>query len=113
MRGWYVGVGAAAAPGPVCGAPARDVAQSGPAADGSPAWTLERAADIHVHDYATMCTSDIAKFCAGKSDEALRICLSSNKKRVNESCQTALAMPWQEGGFDTSHTPPCAHSPIC
>jgi len=92
---------------------ARDVPQSGPAADGSPAWLLEQAADIHVHDYAAMCTSDIAKFCTGKSGQPLRVCLSANKKQVSESCQTALAMPWQEGGFDTSHTPQCAHSVVC
>jgi hypothetical protein len=92
---------------------AREVPQSGPAANGSPAWVLEHAADIHVHNYADMCTSDIARFCAGKTDEPLRICLSSNKRQVSESCRTALAMPWQEGGFDTSHTPPCTHSVIC
>lgn len=91
----------------------REVPQSGRAVNGSPAWFLEHAPDIHVHDYAAMCTSDIGKFCAGKSGETLRICLSSNKKRVSDKCQTALAMPWQDGGFDTSHTPSCAHSVIC
>jgi len=113
MRGFHIGTMAAAAIGLAGAALARDVPQSGPASDGSPAWFLERAPDIHVHDYAAMCTSDIAKFCAGKSGEKLRICLSSNKKRVSGRCQTALAMPWQEGGFDTSHTPSCAHSVIC
>jgi streptogramin lyase len=92
---------------------ARDVPESGPAMDGSPAWFTDHAADIHVHNYETMCTEDTVKFCAGKSAEALRICLSTNKKRVSQSCQTALAMPWQEGGFDVSKTPPCAHSPVC
>lgn len=92
---------------------ARDVPESGPAADGSPAWFTEHAADIHVHNYTDMCTSDITRFCAGKTAQALRICLSSNKARVSQTCQTALAMPWQEGGFDTTHTPPCAHSTVC
>ncbi len=92
---------------------ARDVPESGPAVDGSPAWFTDHATDIHVHDYASMCTADTAKFCAGKTGEPLRICLSSNKARVSQTCQTALAMPWQEGGFDVSGTPPCLHSPIC
>jgi hypothetical protein len=92
---------------------AREVPQSGPAIDGSPAWYLDHTPDIHVHNYAEMCTSDIAKFCTGKAAEALRICLSSNKLGVSSTCQTALSMPWQEGGFDTSHTPPCVHSVIC
>jgi len=92
---------------------ARDVPESGPAADGSPAWFTDHAADIHVHNYTDMCTSDIPKFCSGKTEQALRICLSSNKAKVSKSCQTALAMPWQEGGFDTSRTPPCAHSVVC
>ena len=92
---------------------ARDVPESGPAADGSPAWFIDHAADIHVHNYATQCVPDAAKFCSGKTDQGLRTCLSSNKARVSQSCQTALAMPWQEGGFDTSKTPPCVHSVIC
>ena len=94
-------------------AAARDVPESGPAADGSPAWSIDHGSDIHVHNYTSMCTEDSRKFCAGKTDEALRICLSSNKSRVSQTCQTALAMPWQEGGFDTSNTPPCAHSVVC
>jgi hypothetical protein len=94
-------------------ASARDVQESGPAADGSPAWFVDHAADIHVHNYETMCTSDTARYCAGKTREALRICLSSNKAKVSQTCQTALAMPWQEGGFDTSNTAPCAHSISC
>src|SRR6185437_5035256 len=92
---------------------ARDVPESGPAADGSPAWFIDHAADIHVHNYATQCVPDAAKFCSGKTDQGLRTCLSSNKARVSQSCQTALAMPWQEGGFDTSKTPPCVRSVIC
>ncbi|HUE65195.1 MAG TPA: hypothetical protein VMO78_12540 [Rhizomicrobium sp.] len=92
---------------------ARDVPESGPAANGSPAWFVDHAADIHVHNYETMCTVDSAKLCAGKAGEALRICLSSNKPRLSQSCQTALAMPWQEGGFDISNTAPCAHSVVC
>jgi hypothetical protein len=92
---------------------AREVPESGPAVDGSPAWFTDHALDIHVHDYATMCTADTAKFCAGKIGEPLRICLTSNKARVSQTCQIALAMPWQEGGFDVSGTPPCVHSPIC
>lgn len=94
-------------------AQARDVPQGGPSVDGSPAWFIDHASDIHVHNYETMCVVDSVKFCAGKSGEGLRICLSSNKARVSPGCQTALAMPWQEGGFDLSHTPPCARSPIC
>ena len=94
-------------------ASARDVQESGPAADGSPAWFIDHAADIHVHNYETMCTGDTAKYCAGKNREALRICLSSNKTKVSQTCQTALAMPWQEGGFDMSNTVPCAHSMSC
>lgn len=113
MRPVRIGVMAAVAVGFVGIALAREVPQSGPAADGSPAWFLDHAPDIHVHDYAAMCTSDIEKFCKAKTGEALRICLSSNKSRVGESCRTALAMPWQEGGFDTSNTPACVHSPIC
>jgi len=74
-------------------ASARDVQESGPAADGSPAWFIDHAADIHVHNYETMCTSDAARFCAGKDHEALRICLSSNKSKVSQTCQTALACP--------------------
>ncbi len=97
----------------ISAASARDVAESGPAADGSPAWFTDRAADIHVHNYETMCTADTAKLCAGKAGEPLRICLASNKPRLSQSCQTALAMPWQEGGFDISNTAPCAHSVIC
>jgi hypothetical protein len=94
-------------------ASARDVPESGPAADGAPAWFIDSAPDIHVHDYETMCVSDTARFCTGKTGEALRICLSSNKTKVSQTCQTALAMPWQEGGFDMSNTAPCAHSVLC
>src|SRR5215469_18295714 len=100
-----VGLGAAAS--------ARDVAENSPAMDGSPAWFIDHAPDIHVHNYTSMCTEDIAKFCKGKAGEPLRICLSSNKSKVSPTCQTALAMAWQEGGFDTSNTPPCLHSVIC
>jgi hypothetical protein len=91
----------------------REVPESGPAVDGSPAWFIDHAADIHVHNYATMCVPDAAKFCSGKTDQGLRTCLSANKTRVSQTCQTALAMPWQEGGFDTSKTPACVHSVIC
>lgn len=113
MRRFDIGVIVAAAIGFAGMALAREVPQSGPAKDGSPAWFLDHAPDIHVHDYATLCTSDVGKFCSGKTGEPLRICLSSNKSGVSESCRTALAMPWQEGGFDTSNTPPCTHSVIC
>lgn len=113
MRIFYSAVAAVFAAGLATFAFARDVPESGPAADGSPAWFTDHAADIHVHNYTAMCTSDMAKFCSGKTDQALRTCLSSNKSKVSQTCQTALAMPWQEGGFDTSHTPPCAHSVIC
>jgi hypothetical protein len=111
MKLLYIAVVLAVGLAPV--ASARDVAESGPAVDGSPAWFTDHASDIHVHDYVTMCTPDAAKFCSGKAGEALRICLSSNKLKVSSTCQTALAMPWQEGGFDMSSTPPCVHSVIC
>jgi hypothetical protein len=113
MRLWYFAAAAVLAVGVGATAQARDVADSGPAVDGSPAWFTDRAPDMHVHNYTTMCTADTAKFCGGKSGETLRICLSSNKAKVSQTCQTALAMPWQEGGFDTSDVPPCAHSVIC
>lgn len=113
MRGFHIGTVAVTTAVLVCAVFAREMPQSGPASDGSPAWFLERASDIHVHDYAAMCTSDVAKFCAGKSGQPLRTCLSANKARVSERCQTGLAMPWQEGGFDTSRTPKCAHSILC
>src|SRR5579872_4799464 len=113
MRLAHIAAATALATALISAASARDVPESGPAADGSPAWFTDHAADMHVHNYETMCVSDTAKFCAGKAGEALRICLSSNKSRVGATCQTALAMPWQEGGFDTSPTPPCAHSVIC
>ena len=113
MRCFHIGAVAAAAVGLAGIALAREVPQSGPAIDGSPAWYLDHTPDIHVHNYATRCTSDIEPFCSGKTGEPLRICLSTNKSRVSESCRTALAMPWQEGGFDTSRTPPCLHSAIC
>jgi hypothetical protein len=113
MRIWYSAAAAVFAAGLATFAFARDVPESGPAVDGSPAWFTDHAADIHVHNYTDMCTTDITKFCSGKADQALRICLSSNKTRVSQTCQTALAMPWQEGGFDTSRTPPCMHSVVC
>ena len=46
---------------------ARDVPESGPAVDGSPAWFTDHASDIHVHNYETMCARPTrAKFCDGK-----------------------------------------------
>src|SRR5579872_4721345 len=102
MRLAHIAAATALATALISAASARDVPESGPAADGSPAWFAEHAAEIPVHNYETMCTADSAKLCAGKSGEPLRICLSSNKPKLNQSCQTALAMPWQEGGFDIS-----------
>jgi hypothetical protein len=113
MRLWYFAAAAVLASGLAAAARTGDVPDSCPAVDGSPAWFTDRAPDMHVHNYAGMCTADIAKFCAGKTEEALRICLSSNKTKLGQSCRTGLAMPWQEGGFDTSDVPPCAHSVIC
>ena len=113
MRLMHIAAFAVVVAGLTMAAFARDVPESGPAVDGSPAWFTDHASDIHVHNYETMCAGDTAKFCMGKTGEALRICLSSNKSRVSATCQTALAMPWQEGGFDISRTPPCVHSVIC
>jgi len=113
MRLLHLAAAAVIAAGLTTIALARNAPESGPAAGGSPAWFIDHGADIHVHNYATQCVPDAAKFCSGKTDQGLRTCLSSNKSRVSQTCQTALAMPWQEGGFDTSKTPACVHSVIC
>ena len=109
----FSGIAALLVLGLVTTASARDVPQSGPAVDGSPAWFIDHAADIHVHNYETMCTEDAARLCGGRTGQVLRTCLSSNKSKLGQTCQTALSMPWQEGGFDTSNTPACAHSIAC
>jgi hypothetical protein len=111
MRLLFIAAAAVVAAGVVTFA--REVPQSGPAVDGSPAWYIDHAPDIHEHNYAAKCVSDTAKFCSGKSGQALRTCLSANKARVNKTCHAALARPYQSGAFDTSHTPRCMHSPIC
>jgi hypothetical protein len=88
MRLRYFAAASVLAAGLATAAHARDLPDSGPAVDGSPAWFTDRAPDIHVHNYASMCMADIAKFCRGKTEEALRICRSSNKTKVSQTCQT-------------------------
>jgi hypothetical protein len=57
------------------------------------------------------CADDTAKYCSGKTGAAQQSCLQQNLSSVSGECKVALSAP--EGGYDTSHTPPCAHSPIC
>ena len=93
---------------------ARDVSRSGPAANGSPAWAIEQVSDTDIRsDYTAICREDAAKLCAGREGSALRICLATNKARVNPACQTALAAPWQGAGNDQSRMTPCDRSIIC
>jgi hypothetical protein len=91
---------------------ARDVPQSGAAANGSPSWVIDQAREIRVNN-VNACREDAAKFCAGATGQAQRTCLATNRARVSAPCQATLAAPSQAGGYDTSKTPPCAHSPVC
>jgi hypothetical protein len=94
-------------------AAARDLPQSGPAENGSPAWVIENAAEIRVRDYAEQCQEDTARFCNGRTGIGLRICLATNQTRLGPQCRAALAAPWQGAGHDTSRTPACDGSVIC
>jgi len=113
MRFLHLAAAVTLAAGMVAMASARDVPQSGPAEDGSPAWFIDHAPEIRLRTYEDMCKSDTAKFCSEQNGQALRSCLSLNKARVSPMCQAALAAPWQGGGFDTSRTPSCERSVIC
>ena len=95
-------------------ASARDVPQSGAAANGSPAWVIEQVSDTEIrNDYVATCREDSARLCTGREGIALRICLATNKTRVSTACQAALAAPWQGAGNDQSRMPACDRSIIC
>jgi hypothetical protein len=106
-------VAAALAAGTAGAAFARDVPQSGPAENGSPAWVIVHDENLPSRNLAMMCREDIPKFCAGQAGQALRVCLATNKARVSQSCRDSLNSPGQLAGTDTSKTPNCVRSVVC
>ena len=80
---------------------ARDVPQSGPAVDGSPAWVVTHDGNLASRNTAVTCKEDVLRFCTAQSGQALRICLSANKAKVSQMCQDSLNSPGQTAGTDT------------
>jgi hypothetical protein len=100
--------------GAVTVAIARDVPESGPAQDGSPAWYIYHAptnVTPPVERPIPACADDAAKLCSDQPN-ATRTCLTKNIAMVSGQCKVALTAPPTEP-FDQSHTPLCVHSPIC
>jgi hypothetical protein len=114
MKFLHLAATAALATGAVTVAAARDLPQSGPAENGSPAWYIYHAPPAAPAPARPIpaCTDDVAKLCADLGNDAGRACLTKNMSLLSGSCKTALTAPPTEP-YDQSNTPLCVHSPIC
>src|SRR4051812_15106960 len=80
---------------------ARDVPQSGPAANGSPAWFIYQAPPAPPPppgavagrgrgggrgDRLAACADDAAKLCGGKAGPSRQACLEDNEAAVSQQC---------------------------
>lgn len=100
------------------GAMAEPVPQSGPAANGSPAWFVYQppagrpAFRMPPAQPITECAADAAKLNATGPDE--RNTLMANWKAVSTKCQEALSRQLvRPGSIDLSDVPTCVRSVIC
>ena len=105
----------------------QEPATSGPAEDGTPAWTLQGSFPdpggrtiVDAEGHVTIpprneagggplaaCSGDIAKLCSGQTARGAAMgCLARYPDKLSEGCSTALLAL---GG----NVPPCSHSPVC
>src|SRR3954471_1443479 len=97
-----------------------DAASSGPAANGSPAWSLQdmqgmiqtRARPTPDAGLAG-CANDTAKFCSAHNGSVTRYCLLQNAAKLSGQCKESASDAEAKALKNTLGTPYCFKSPVC
>jgi|SRR5579884_2828221 len=91
----------------------REVPQSGPAENGSPAWFIYKAPPREGPPIPAECTADLARYGGAARDIAgQRDALLYNSAMLTPQCKAALTKPNIQV-YNKANVPICVHSPIC
>ncbi len=97
-----------------------DAASSGPAVNGSPAWSLQDMSGMiqtrtkpRPDAGLAGCESDIAKFCGGQVGSSARYCLLQNAAKLSGQCKASASAADANNLKATLGVPYCFQSPVC